>query len=227
MRLEVFATLSDVPLKNWQRLMEMQKPDEEGNPTPVSEIETISSLLDVSMDTLRRVEASSIEKLSAHIKTLFDRQYNLIRFFHLDGKEFGFIPNLDQATWGEASDIEDYISNPETFHKAMAVMFRPVTLSRGRGGNRKYQIEEYQPGKYDAMMLDAPLDVALGAQVFFCRLTADLVASTQNYMKQELPEMISKGFLAENGEGIINSILWLEEISKKWRLQADRIYTPV
>lgn len=221
MRLEVVASLNDIPLKNWQSLMASKKDEE------ITEEQTIATLLGVDIDVLRRLKSSSVSKLSEHLKSLFNRQYNLTRIFNLDGKEFGFIPNLDQASYGEIQDIEDFISDPANMHRAMGVMYRPVTLSKGSGPKRKYRIEDYNPGKYDDIMKEAPLDVALGAQVFFCRLTADLVSSIPNYMREGMHLIKDSETFQKNGADIISSIRLLEEISQEWRRQADRISMPV
>ena len=221
MRLEVVNSLRDIPLKNWQALMQAQ---EDGN---LTEEQTIATLLGLKLDILRHLKSSSVTTLSNHLKSLFNRQYNLVRHFELDGKEFGFIPNLDQASYGETSDIEDFIASPSTMHKAMAVLYRPVTLSKGKGPGRKYRIEDYDPGKYDETMKDCPLDVALGAQVFFCHLTADLVNSIPSYMVEGMDQIKESETFQKNGGAIINSIRLLEEISQEWRRQAERISMPV
>lgn len=214
MKLAVINSLRDVPLQNWQRLMTLEEPSENA---------TISALLDIDEEILRHLKSSSVADLSAHIKELFNRQYNLVRFFELDGEEFGFIPNLDKASHGEIDDITDFISKHETMHKAMAVLFRPVKASKGRGAEKRYRIEDYEPGKYDEVMKRCPLDIALGAQVFFYRLIADLLNSIPSYMADQILEIAGSENFQKNGAGIINSLHSLGVISQEWKRQASEI----
>jgi hypothetical protein len=49
-------------------------------------------------------------------------------------------------------------------HKAMAVLFRPIKKKQGT----KYLIEDYEGShKYSELMKEIPLDVVMGAMVFF------------------------------------------------------------
>ena len=69
----------------------------------------------------------------------------------------------------------------QTMHKAMSVLYRPVTFSKGH----KYQIEDYEGIVNDEAMKQAPLDVVFSAMVFFYRLSNEL---TTNY-----PELFTEG----------------------------------
>ena len=47
----------------------------------------------------------------------------LQKVFEIDGKEYGFLPDLDEITLGEYADIEQYVKNglEKSMHKIMAV----------------------------------------------------------------------------------------------------------
>lgn len=194
MEIEVPKDLSQIKLKDYQKFLKLENPSKE---------DTISILLGVDKSLVRRLKSKSVAQLSNHLKSLFTRQFPLIRHFKLDGKEFGFIPDLDSATYGENSDIEDFISSYDTMHRAMGVMFRPVTFKKGRS----YLIEPYQVGKYDELMKEAPVDAVLGANVFFWTLISDLLSVIPNYMTTQVAGAIQgNATLVENGEDIINSL---------------------
>lgn len=131
--------------------------------------------------------------------------------FEIDKKQFGFIPNLDDITFGENKDIVTYINSWETMHKAMAVLFRPVTLRVASN----YQIEKYKgTAIYAEEMRKMPLSVVKWSHVFFWNLTTDLSKTIQNYTykkKAMLPNF------ANYGEDIAKSITLQEGIfsSKK------------
>lgn len=212
MKIEVPNTLEGIPLRNYQRLMEIENPTEE---------DTLSCLLDINIDVLRALKSSSVAQLSQHLKALFSRQHNLQRHFTLNGKEFGFIPNLDDASYGEIDDIEAFIVDWQISHKAMAVMFRPVTVKK----KKKYLIEDYEPGKYDELMKDAPLSHVLGANVFFYRLTNDLGKAILNYMREEAAQATAKGISPSNGEDIQGYIRSLQETHYALMKPLESIFT--
>ena len=203
MKIEVPNTLNDIPLKNYQKLLKLEE---------ANEIDTIAILLGVSETIVRNLKAVSVTELNQHLSKLFDRQHNLQRHFKIDGKEFGFIPNLDDATWGEINDIETTIGKFDEMHRAMAVLYRPVTLKK----KDKYLIEEYEPGKYNDLMKDAPLGAVMGANVFFYNLMKDLSKSTLSYMKEEVQLAKDKGILDENGESMDSYLTLLEGMSFDW-----------
>ena len=42
--------------------------------------------------------------------------------------EFGFVPKLDELSFGEFIDLDKYLQDWDSMHKAMAVLFRPVSM---------------------------------------------------------------------------------------------------
>ncbi len=100
--------------------------------------------------------------------------------FTMDGIEYGFIPNLDEATsneldalsTGEFVDGSNHIGEVENYHKLMAVLFRPIT-SKDSFGN--YKIEDYNgTSKYANRMKRVPMNIMLGALGFFFHLSREL-----------------------------------------------------
>ena len=124
---------------------------------------------------------------------------------------FGMIPSLDEMTFGEYVDLENFMSDWDNMHKAMAVLYRPITFNK----NGKYLIEDYDGSdKYWEVMKDAPVNVALGAMVFFYRLGKKLSKYTMDYLhhqqNQNQPLMQEKD-LQRNGDGINQFTLSLEK----------------
>ena len=82
----------------------------------------------------------------------------------------------------------------------MAVLYRPITFIR----NDKYLIEEYKGLDKAIDMKAMPLDVVLGAMVFFYRLSDELLATTLSFLKREAPTQINTTVLADlerSGDG--------------------------
>ncbi len=195
MKIEVPNTLKGIPLKAYTTYLQIEEPKEQ---------DILSVLLGINLDVMRRMESKSVTKLGEHLRNLLDRDHKLIRRFRMNGIEFGFIPSLDKATSGEIWDIEEMIGNVKTMHQAMAVLYRKVTYEKK--STKQYTIEKYEPGKYDDMMRECPLDVVLGANVFFYTLMSDLLNAIPKYMKEEVAQHKNSGHSIENGEDIIGSI---------------------
>ena len=126
--------------------------------------------------------------------------------------EFGLMPNISEMSFGEYYDLDSYVQDWETMHKAMAVLYRPVVLDT----KGKYLIEEYEgSSKWSDVMAEMPVNVALGAYVFFYRLGSKLSKHTMNYL---LEEALDKGDSTSqltserNGDGISQFMLWQEEM---------------
>lgn len=126
--------------------------------------------------------------------------------------EFGLMPNISEMSFGEYYDLDSYVQDWETMHKAMAVLYRPIVLDT----KGKYLIEEYEgSAKWSDVMAEMPVNVALGAYVFFYRLGSKLSKHTMNYL---LEEALDKGDSTSqltserSGDGISQFMLWQEEM---------------
>jgi hypothetical protein len=58
----------------------------------------------------------------------------------MDGVEYGFIPNLDDMSFGEYVDLDTYLGDWQNIHRAMAVLYRPIREKRGE----RYNIVPYE-----------------------------------------------------------------------------------
>ena len=160
-----------------------------------------------------------------HVLECFKEETPLIKKFYMTGKNkagddvkvnFGFIPKLDDMSFGEFIDLENYISDWQNMHKAMAVLFRPIYHQK----KEFYMINEYEgTAKYSEVMLDMPVNVAIGAMVFFYRLGSKLPLLTMDYLqatlkKEGVPQPL-KPILGENGDGINRYIHLLKEMSEE------------
>ena len=126
--------------------------------------------------------------------------------------EFGLIPNISEMSFGEYYDLDSYVQDWETMHKAMAVLYRPVVLDT----KGKYLIEEYEgSSKWSDVMAEMPVNVALGAYVFFYRLGSKLSKHTMNYLLEEAldkGDSTSQPTSERSGDGISQFMLWQEEL---------------
>ena len=202
-KLTVPTSLSEITLGQYQRFKRTADKFEETNDFLLQKM--IECFCNVQLIHVLLIQRKSVLEVTAGINNLFHGKYELQPTFKIKDVEFGFIPNLDNISQGEYVDLDNYITNWEDMHKAMAVLFRPIKDKKGD----KYTIQDYQgTEEFADLMKYMPLDVALGAYVFFCHLGNELLISTLEFLRGEAVEMISqhKDSSALNGDGIIQSI---------------------
>lgn len=130
-------------------------------------------------------------------ETLNDKP-QLVRTFFMDGVEYGFIPNLDDMSFGEYIDLDTYLGDWQNIHKAMAVLYRPIKSKYGE----RYNIVDYQIIDSE-MMRKMPMDAVLGAVLFFYRLGMELSKAMISYLEeQEESRIVQYLNSEESGVGI-------------------------
>ena len=156
------------------------------------------------------VEPGLIPKLPTNILTsiktdlrgfMGDANYDLQRIIKVNGKEYGFEPNLSKMAYGAYLDITKYenITIDKNWNKIMSVLYRPVTSKT----LNMYEIESYDSKKTQPELFDSVgMDVHFGTMFFFLRTLAELVNDTLNFSKEEEVPPAIKSILERNGEVI-------------------------
>lgn len=205
--LTIPTTLNDIKLVQYQKFLSIAKDNEEGE---FLQQKMVQLFCGIDLKDVAQIRYKDVAEITANINNLFTKENVFIQRFKMGGVEFGFIPNLDEMSTGEYMDLDTYITDWETMHNAMAVLYRPITNKMGN----KYQIEEYKGSiTYADVMKHAPLDVVLGAMVFFYNLGNDLLKSTINYLEgnKEVQNILTKHNSENVGDGIQVSMLLLKE----------------
>tara|TARA_R110002050_G_scaffold105283_1_gene214934 strand:+ start:347 stop:994 length:648 start_codon:yes stop_codon:yes gene_type:complete len=198
--ISVPISLKYIKLGNYQKFLQIENPSTE---------DLIKCLLEVSSPDLARMKATDVDHIAAELNELFEVDHQFVNQFELYGKRFGFIPKLDDITYGENKDITNYINDWGNMHKAMAVLFRPIEKKL----SNQYIIEDYEGSHvYSDVMKDMPLSVVLGSMVFFYNLTNELLNYIPNYLEKQISkEQMIEVDLQGSGEVILNSIRLLKE----------------
>ena len=137
----------------------------------------------LQLGEVAKIKLKDLNGLIKHFTDVFSEKPQLIRNFKIKNIEFGFIPNLENISFGEYVDIEHHLKDWSTYHKAMAVMFRPIKDKH----KDKYSIIEYEPNEdMQDLMKFAPLDVAISASFFLQNLGRELLNHTLTYLRNEL-----------------------------------------
>lgn len=205
------TSLSEIPLKSYQEFMKVV---ESSNDEEFIAQKTIEIFCGLRMKDVIKVKWSDVKSLTLHLNELFKTKAKFQPTFKIQNMEFGFITNLEDISFGEYIDLETNITSIENFHKAMAVMYRPIT----RRVKDKYEIFEYRgTDEFSELMKFAPLDVVMGASVFFWTLGNDLVQHTLTYLETEMKKnkklmtLAKERNLIKDGDGIIQSMRSLKE----------------
>lgn len=211
MKVEILipSSLREVTLEQYQKFASINT--EENQDTGFMMHKTVEIFCNLDLKDIAKINFLSVQEILNDINKLFEPKQDLIRTFTMGGVEYGFIPALDDMTLGEYVDLDENFTDWDSMHKAMAVLFRPVTLKKGD----RYQIEEYDGLRLSETMKKMPLDVVMGAMVFFYRLNKELLQTTLNFLGKESARILTtqqQQHLAKNGDGIRASMESLREM---------------
>jgi hypothetical protein len=208
MKLEITipTSLNEIKLSQYLKFLAIAEQNEESD---FLHHKMIQIFCNVELKYIDQFKRTQLIEIVNSINSLFENVPEFKNRFELNGVEYGFIPNLEDITQGEYIDLDNYLPVNSDMNKAMAVMFRPIK----QRFKDKYIIEDYAGSSlYAEKMLDAPLDVVLGARVFFYHLGNELLKSTLNYLEEKVPKTIlaNKPNLGKDGDGIALSMLSLK-----------------
>lgn len=206
--LNIPESLSEVTLDQYQQWLKVAEDKELDNFLQQKMIEIFCG---VTLKQVMLIKAKDIESIVVQISKLFNQKENkFIDRFKYQDKDFGFVPELSEMTFGEYVDLDTYLADWQLMHKAMAVLYRPITFKK----KNQYLIEDYETAdKYN--MKQMTLDVVFGSMVFFWNLRNELQTHILNYLANQTEVPISQELQdsLKNGAGINLSMDWQMETS--------------
>ena len=206
--LNIPESLSEVTLDQYQQWLKVAEDKEMNNFLQQKMIEIFCG---VTLKQVMLIKAKDIESIVVQISELFNQKDNkFIDRFKYQDQDFGFIPKLDDMTFGEYVDLDTYLADWQLMHKAMSVLYRPITFKK----KNQYLIEDYETAdKYN--MKQMTLDVVFGSMVFFWNLRNELQNHILNYLANQTEVPISQELRdsLKNGAGINLSMDWQMETS--------------
>lgn len=213
MNINVPSSLHEITLGQYQHYVKVVRAnsDDEGNikedKQDLVNQKCVEIFCDLEGEEYRQLPMSIAENIVRQITEIFKEDNPLYkRVTLLDGKKkikLGFIPDLEEISIGEYIDLENTLWDVETLHQAMAVLYRPISMSIGQ----RYEIAKYTADQqYVTLMKAMPLSAALGAQVFFYNLGNELLNDiTHSLMEEESLTHLARTS-GKNGDGIATSI---------------------
>tara|TARA_R110000765_G_scaffold117697_1_gene211621 strand:+ start:915 stop:1601 length:687 start_codon:yes stop_codon:yes gene_type:complete len=213
---KVPENLSEITLGQYQKYLKIQDGD---NDEMMIAQKMIEIFCNVELKYVTKMRWKDVQEITLTLSNMFDEDSKFTKMFTLDQVQYGFIPNLDEITFGEFVDLDTYLQDWQQMDKAMSVLFRPVDINvRGR-----YNIKEYD-GTMNEHLKDMPLSIALGAVFFFLNLGKELSQVMMDYLdKGVLKDHLQvKEGLMQNGIGIHHFTQQLKETLKSLDIYQNR-----
>ena len=176
--------LKDIKLKQYQKFAELEEKIEDANTLA---IQMVHIFCNVPIEKVKLLNIKDVFSIGETIGAFFNEKPMLINRFTMNGIQYGFIPKLDEMTFGEYVDIDTYLGNWDSMQYAMAVLYRPVE------GVYKdmYNIRPYKTND-QTKMLEMPMNVVLGALLFFYRLGNDCSRTITSYLQEKQESSLVK-----------------------------------
>ena len=188
-------TLNEITLGQYQKYLKYQKDNDDENFLAIKMIEVFCGLRNT---TVRAMKAKSIRDITRILTDMFSEKPQLVKQFEMKGITYGFIPDLENMSFGEYIDLDTFIGDSENLHKAMGVLYRPITQSY----KDKYIIEKYTGDKYEDM-INMPMDAVLSSILFFYHLGMELSTTMLNSLEtQEEENLVQYLNSTVSGDGI-------------------------
>jgi hypothetical protein len=203
LEINVPTTLNEIPLKSYQEFLKVQ---EGSNDEEFVAQKMIQIFCGIELKDIVKMKLTSLNELITHFTKLFSEKPKFQPTFKIGTQEFGFITNLEEITFGEYVDLENNLLKWEDYHKAMAVMYRPIKMKF----KDKYEIVDYTPmEEMHELMKFTPVDIAISSSVFFWNLGSELLTATLTYLERQIKtnkktqtSLANKLNLENNGVGI-------------------------
>tara|TARA_R110001592_G_scaffold20063_8_gene81881 strand:+ start:3087 stop:3740 length:654 start_codon:yes stop_codon:yes gene_type:complete len=204
--LRIPTSLNEITLGQYQEFAKLED-NTKISPAEI-QLKMIQIFCNVSELVARGMRATDIAEICEMLNNMFDTQHQLVSKFKLNGVDYGFIPELDDMSFGEYMDLDTFIGDNDNIHRAANVLFRPIEFKRGD----RYTIKEYDSNTSE-LAKDFPLDVVLGAIVFFYRLGKDLSVVMLNSLEKKNERDLAQYLISlPNMDGSIHSMQSLTEI---------------
>lgn len=167
-KVKVPTSLNDITVGQMQELNSLL---ENEDLTGVDLDNAILRLL-LGFDNVEDITKKDRDILVKDIEQALLNEGNFQQTFELNNQRFGLIPNFDNITNGEYTDLIKYSDSEEDLHRFLAVCYRPVI---SKDFFKNYSIESYKgTSNYANQMKGLPMSIAKGCKGFFLTLSQDL-----------------------------------------------------
>ena len=181
-KLNVPNKLSEIALSGYVKylkILEINEKDE--NSDVFVQQKVLEVFCGVPYNESLEFKMSDVSKIVNIINNTLSEQPSLVKSFKLGDTEFGFIPKLDDMSFGEYIDIDTNIGDWDNMYRVMSVLYRPIKQKSGE----KYLIDEYKGDLYHDAMRHTPMDAVISSLVFFYNLGKELSMAMIDFLETE------------------------------------------
>ena len=200
-KLTVPTELNDIKLSQYQKFLKTTK-DSKDNAWINKQ--AVGIFCNIPDDLVKKITKREFDKLLNTVSNVIVKEGEFKPIITHNGKEYGFIPKLDDISVGEYSDIDSMIQDWQKMDRVMSILYRPIKHRKGD----KYLIEDYTG---EEKPLDLPMDIVQGSLGFFLNLLNSLFTYIQNYTREAVMQPKASVILEKNGVGIKTFMDCLEE----------------
>tara|TARA_R110001599_G_scaffold7581_4_gene36858 strand:+ start:25 stop:666 length:642 start_codon:yes stop_codon:yes gene_type:complete len=196
---KLISSWKDVTLEKWIKLVDFH------NGSKSSEaLETIAELSNIPKDLIKQLELKDVALIMSKVAEMQQEQNSsLKRVIEIEGKRYGFHPDLDSITLGEWSDIETFIKQDieKNLPEVMAILYREIEEEK----NDIYTVKAYD-GNISIrteVMKKMSAEQVQSALVFFYHFVTKLSEILPSYLMERLKEMnkqLPQNLLPKSGD---------------------------
>jgi hypothetical protein len=155
----------------------------------------ISVLSGCPISTLRKVNTAHAARLFTYANKLFmgeDTKFQ--QTFEFGGKNYGFIPNINNISLGEYIDLDHFITDGviKNLHNIVAILYRPLKYGQKVLGKYVWDIEEYSMDDFSTraeMFKELEVEKAFSAANFFFHLGMESIKLMKDSLVEEMMTM--------------------------------------
>ena len=148
----------------------------------------VFNFTDITEDEYRELPESTLTEIQHTLLTLLTKtELPLVKSFEIGNTKYGFIPSLDDMSYGEYLDLISYTKKDiwSNIPTIMSILYRPITKSL----SKSYTVEKYSGTTEEKTMLflnALTMDIVFGAISFFLDLQKDLLIGTLTYSLDQM-----------------------------------------
>lgn len=166
----------------------------------VDKIEQVHIITGKSSESIRLLQAPIIDEIIMQFEAALHLGSNdFERKVRVGAIELGFIPNLQEMTFGEYVDLDSACTNlykdgkvnGEAALKMMCILYRPI---KAKFGNY-YDIDAYKTEakrKYIDAVKQLTLDHVLNVLLFFSTIEIELYNTSLEFLAKEITEIVKE-----------------------------------
>lgn len=205
--LEVPTSLGEITIGQYQAF---HKAVEGGQDIEQAVLQYYCGMPQEHLGTIKKADA---ERIAQKVNALFEKDVTHTKHFQLEGKTYGFVPNLDTISFAEFKDIEGSQYEVDGLHTLVGTLYREV-VKESRG---KYQVRPYVPSwEHNELMKGASIEIAIGTKVFFYNIGNDLLNYTRKYLETAAKEPARPTTTLKSGDGWQQLIASLRATLQSW-----------